>query len=989
MNQVYQVLFFVFVFFLLVSSGCRQFSSDSKTHESQKITYTSGAEKSEEDLFTDTPHGFRGGLTQTSEYSRTGNFSCGANKDVPFAFTLELDSIQKGELIMVEMWTRQEEVDTTELLGQIVISDAEKKQYDNNSFVKKTEGRWRLLVNTFSADEAYAKLSIYGFNPADQTVFFDDVQITRIKNAPKPPVTDSTLRIYLPPLSKARLDSFLTEGKKGMILKKELKKYVRGFLLQGKDSIPAKFRLKGDWTDHLNSPKFSLRIKISGDHAWKGLKSFSIQNPETRAMMMEWYVHQFCAAEDLLTTRYEFINVELNGEVKGVYALEEHFDKQLLEARNRREGPIIKLDEEGLWEYNYDLMTIGKTTPSPAFLSSDILPFKKNRTYKNPTLLNHFQVAKSHLKKYKSLERNNSTFLDLDKFALYISILDLGNIDHALRWHNQRQYYNPVTTKLEPILFDCFQDKENTADRRLFYLVDESLENRRPTNLNLPLLRDAEFRMKYAEYCLKLSDSNYLTDFKQKQKESISKNMELLSYEYPFYDAEQDFTFFEKNAEKMQRHKDSLLSFLENFKEVTFEKDTWEEFPDSTDWFRPSIALKTFTEERGELEKTIALQSYLQSDLSIKAYSTDSLPDQLILLENPVDFSAFLGKTETKFITLPLDAKYLHYAPKNLEGRLVRTKISKWSIPKNIDVLGDFQTLEKYRVDDKIILPKGTYEFTKNIVIQDVSKLIIEAGTQIKLSKGAGFISYVSTQLNGTEKEPILITSDGSSSGFNVIAEHGVSSFTHTDFSGLQAMNKNYWLLTGAVTVYGGEINIKRCNFLHNESEDGLNLIRCSFKMLDSSISHTLSDGFDADFCSGEVVNCTISDTGNDALDFSGSEITITGCAIHNSGDKGISGGEKSTLIIRNTSVENAVMAAAAKDLSEIVIDELEINNCEFSYAAFQKKPEYGPAHITVNSENGQNGELFLDLNSSITISGEQNIGREELDVDSLYVRFQ
>ncbi len=56
-------------------------------------------------------------------------------------------------------------------------------------------------------------------------------------------------------------------------------------------------------------------------------------------MMLEWYIHQICAEEDLLTTRYDFVNVEINGEIKGAYALEEHFDKQLLEARNRREGP--------------------------------------------------------------------------------------------------------------------------------------------------------------------------------------------------------------------------------------------------------------------------------------------------------------------------------------------------------------------------------------------------------------------------------------------------------------------------------------------------------------------------------------------------------------------------------------------------------------------------------------------------------------------------
>ena len=61
--------------------------------------------------------------------------------------------------------------------------------------------------------------------------------------------------------------------------------------------------------------------------------------------MHEWFAHKIFEYEDILTTRYIFVPVIINGEKKGVYALEEHFDKQLLEHRKRREGPIVKFDE--------------------------------------------------------------------------------------------------------------------------------------------------------------------------------------------------------------------------------------------------------------------------------------------------------------------------------------------------------------------------------------------------------------------------------------------------------------------------------------------------------------------------------------------------------------------------------------------------------------------------------------------------------------------
>ena len=64
--------------------------------------------------------------------------------------------------------------------------------------------------------------------------------------------------------------------------------------------------------------------------------------------------------EDVLTTRYGFINVELNGQDLGVYAYEEHFDKLLVESNNRREGPIVKFSEEAFWFTSRISLTTGK-----------------------------------------------------------------------------------------------------------------------------------------------------------------------------------------------------------------------------------------------------------------------------------------------------------------------------------------------------------------------------------------------------------------------------------------------------------------------------------------------------------------------------------------------------------------------------------------------------------------------------------------------------
>ncbi len=130
--------------------------------------------------------------------------------------------------------------------------------------------------------------------------------------------------------------------------------------------------------DHLEGNKWSFRIKLKGNNSYYGLKKFSIQDPSTRSFMMEWFAHQLFEKEDILTTRYQFKVVYINGVNKGVYALEEHFNKRLLEYRNQREGPIVKFDESGIWQARLDQKKTGNPFIKYPYLeSSEILPFSK------------------------------------------------------------------------------------------------------------------------------------------------------------------------------------------------------------------------------------------------------------------------------------------------------------------------------------------------------------------------------------------------------------------------------------------------------------------------------------------------------------------------------------------------------------------------------------------------------------------------------------
>ena len=81
----------------------------------------------------------------------------------------------------------------------------------------------------------------------------------------------------------------------------------------------------------------------------------------------------------------------------------------------------------------------------------------------------------------------------------------------------------------------------------------------------------------------------------------------------------------------------------------------------------------------------------------------------------------------------------------------------------------------------------------------------------------------------------------------------------------------------------------------------------------------------------------------------------------------------------------------AAKDGSVIEGKSVVINNVEYAFAAFRKKPEYEGAQIDLNKVTVENAvqELLVELKSSIMLDGSLVEGIEKLDIDALYARFE
>ena len=393
-------------------------------------------------------------VCRSTDYSRTGSYGFKLNSKVQFGPSFHLTSIKKGDVIYASVWRKKGSEK-----GKLVIDGNAEIQYESDEFAVRVEGEWEQLNCSFVARQDIDDVCIYIWNPTETDVYFDDLTIDCFRGLKKPDYAaeKDILRITIPNSAMDSIKDFRNQALKQDIISSELKSYFDASIDVGGEKLAVSLRLKGDWVDHLEGNKWSFRIKLKGNNSYHGLKKFSIQDPKTRSFMMEWFAHRLFEKEDILTTRYQFKVVYINGVNKGVYALEEHFDKRLLEYRKRREGPIVKFDESGIWQARFDQKKGDRVFKDYPYLeSAEILPFSKKRTLKNPVLLKEFIMAKSHMNRYRELDKNIEEYLDLDKMARFLALCEVMNATHGLIWHNQRKYLNPVKGCLEPIAYDCF-----------------------------------------------------------------------------------------------------------------------------------------------------------------------------------------------------------------------------------------------------------------------------------------------------------------------------------------------------------------------------------------------------------------------------------------------------------------------------------------------------------------------------------------------------
>ncbi len=272
--------------------------------------------------------------------------------------------------------------------------------------------------------------------------------------------------------------------------------------------------------------------------------------------------------------------------------------------------------------------------------------------------------------------------------------------------------------------------------------------------------------------------------------------------------------------------------------------------------------------------------------------------------------------------------------------------------------------------DGRMILHRGDYILEQDVLVPKGLRLVIEAGTTLRLAATKALVSYNGIDVNGTQADPVTITSIDPQEPFGCVGvlgdENTRSTIRHLHISNGYERWVDGVYFSGALSVHdNGNVQVLDSIFELNHADDGLNIKYGDVWIQRCQFNDNAADQVDLDVCMGAVTDSSFlmehrRDANGDGLDVSGSTMVVRNCRFVGLRDKGLSVGEDSGLLCQaNSFLENTV-GVAVKDHSDVYLIGNAFENNVVDIDGFQKKTIFGGGHVYLGLGPGENHNLRI-----------------------------
>jgi len=755
-------------------------------------------------------------------------------------------------------------------------------------------------------------------------------------------------------------------------------------------SLEAKVRLKGDLVDHLRTSKWSFRVELEDDHRLFGMRRFSIQHPSTREYQFEQTYFDNLRHEGILAPRYRFVEVSLNGENLGIYALEEFFSKELIESQNRRAGVLLGFEEQYYWEHvgRPPINHIAMGMLAESFTSSNVYidVFESGRIAKNPTLQMQADVAVLNLRKFQEGGLIPGDIFDLEKMATFLALTELWQAQHSTLENNMRLYYNPVSGLLEPVGFDGSPSPKLNEQSFISFGHPEFVKK---------LLADPAMMVYFTRELDRVSAPEYLAEIKDVLGEKSADSLDSLQAEFPAIGTVWEVVSARQKVlrkvinpsiasiayatpEDVLPGRASILLNVANPLAVPIEVLGIKVIPqvDSSGVIADPVNIGNTGS--GVKIPVVPGRNVQVDPLEFYPIKIDIADSENDLLENSVGIEVnvrILGQDTLRSSPVV----FVPEISENINGGV--------TFPSIEDVLSRHSFL-RFEANGTFSIGPGEWDVLSDLIVPDGHVLEIESGTTLRFGSGVRLITGAPIHLRGQESDPVILEPlHYSWGGVFVQRADDISNWQHALVRGIRSNEKLGSAVTGAVTFNESDLKLKHVTFEGNQTEDALNVILAGIDFEDVVFSNTISDGFDGDAVIGRIERASFLNIGGDGIDVSASELVGTELVFVQIKDKAVSVGEASRVELADVLVKGAGIGIASKDLSFVTVEGADFEEiANFALASYQKKPEYGPSTMKAYISESENAtERFVAEGDSVLWVNWKLLESEALDVERLY----
>lgn len=849
-----------------------------------------------------------------------------------------------------------------------------------------------------------------------------------------------TIELVIPDSSAAVLERVRAQAlERGIITQTDADTVPAEFVFEGRRE-PAEIRIKGDWTDHVEGERWSYRIRL-GSASFHGMREFSIQAPSTRGYLWEWLVHAAARHEGVLVPRSTFLNVLQNGHAMGVYFLEEHFGKELLESQGRREGPIVVWDESALWSailQDGEIPAKGRrgshsrgSEAASSAAPAEVRAFGEKHLSSSAGLERALHAALDQMKALRALAladqpeidrrrvlealdelrgRTLEDLVDVGRLGCAHALLSVFQSEHALAWHNMRFYRDPVQARLEPILFDCAAQDPSARDPVPW----------RATGLAASFARSPGYEQALFTALGRMLRSDWLNGFFAAVEPDLSRFEAALR-------AGEELPAGASAGEMKQRLRAQVVylrtvclpedgvNFEAAYELTDATRDAGAGMLEVRAWAttRSPVSIEGFRFSNGSLVPAAGALVADSSGARARGQAVVLAEDgRAALFRFPMDSRLANLETVEKLTralrqeltddpqALDLDVHAVHRLLAAEEPREellsfrrkrpVAEGEGRPRAPGLEEVLERHPFLRYDHASGRLLALAGTWEVAGDLVLPARTGLVLVPGTTLRFQQDALLLADAPLTFTGSGAEPVVLEPSAGAAhwaGVIVLGADGRSEWSDVVVRKTTAAVRGGWIQTGAVTFYRSPVTLLRCHFDGTEAEDGLNIFGADIRLEAVTFSGCRSDSFDGDFVTGELRECVFRDGLADGIDVSGSDVVLRSCRFEHLGDKAFSIGERSKARIEGGRAIDVAVGVASKDASEVEVSGLTIEARNYGLAAFVKKAEYGPSRLIARglTFGGSGlGRAIAQTGCVIELDGER-MPTQDIDIEASY----